>query len=289
MTLLNPSTNPGTFESTNRFLRPSDPSRTRRNQRQIQVQKLFIIAANVLLIAAVVLAIGWTFRWVRSNERFAVRTVEIAGATHTPRAELDAITKQYAGLNLFKVDVARVRHDLGGLSWIREVAIEQKLPGTLRIRVIERKPAAIVLAGGILRYVDDRGVAFADVTPRVGDDDLPLISADDPADIARCITLLTSLRLNDPALYGRVSEIKPAPPKGFAIFDRTLGAFVYAGAESVSARWRELDGIVAAEHFGRGDVEYADLRFDGRVIVKPVRPITNNEGPHLSAVSQITN
>jgi cell division septal protein FtsQ len=288
MTLLNPGVNPA-FESTNRFLRPSDPARMRRNQRQIQVQKLFIVAANVLLVAAVVLAIGWTLRWVRSNERFAVRTVEIAGATHTPRAELDAITKQYAGLNLFKVDVARVRHDLGGLSWIREVAIEQKLPDTLRIRVIERKPAAIALTGGVLRYVDDRGVAFADVTPRVGDDDLPLIGTDEPAEVLRCITLLTALRQNDPALYARISEIKPAPPKGFAIFDRALGAFVYTGGETISARWRELDGIAAAEHFGRGDVEYADLRFDGRVIVKPVRPITVNEGPHASAASQITN
>ena len=57
----------------------------------------------------------WAYRHTQSNARFAVRTIEIDGAVHTPRAALDLATQRYVGLNLFQIDIARVQRDLGGL------------------------------------------------------------------------------------------------------------------------------------------------------------------------------
>ena len=42
----------------------------------------------------------------------------------------------------------------------------------------------------------------------------------------------------------------------------------------VSPKWRRLYSIVKTEHLGRGALEYADLRFADRIVVKPVHPIT---------------
>jgi cell division protein FtsQ len=275
-------------ESAQRFFRPPDAGRVRRNYRRVQVQRLFAVVRTLLIAAGIVLGIFAAYRHTQSGAQFAVRNIEIDGATHTPRAALDAITRRYAGMNLFKVDIARVRRDLGALPWVRRVDIEEKVPDTLRIKVVERTPAALVLTGGAVRYVDDDGVTFADLSPSVGDPELPVVSNAHGADVARCVALLRDLRARDPNLYARVSEVRPVAPRGFAIFDRQLGAFVYAGAGDLSAKWRDLYAIAEREQLGRGAIEYADLRFADRIIVKTWKaaamPAPSNSGGAAAAL-----
>jgi cell division protein FtsQ len=274
-------------ESTQRFFRPPDAGRARRNYRQIQVRRLFAVARSLLIVAAIILGVLVAYRHTQSGAQFAVKNIEIDGATHTPRAALDAITKQYCGMNLFKLDIARVRRDLGALAWVRRVDIEARIPDTLRIKIAERTPVALVLSDGPVHYVDDDGVTFAELSPAVGDDDLPIISNARGGELARCIALLRDLRARDPRLYARVSEIRPIAPRGFAIFDRELGAFVYADGDGLSAKWRDLYAVVANEKLGR--IEYVDLRFDNRIVIKPLSatampPVANTNGSAPAAV-----
>lgn len=254
-------------ESTQRFFRPPDAGRARRNYRRVQVQRLFAVARNILIVAAIVLGALAAYRHTQSGAQFAVKNIEIDGAVHTPRAALDAITQQYRGMNLFKLDIARVRRDLGALAWVRRVDIEAKIPDTLRIRIAERTPVALVLSDGPVHYVDDDGVTFAELSAAVGDNDLPVISNARGGELARCVAMLRDLRARDPQLYARVSEIRPIAPRGFSIFDRELGAFVYADGDELSAKWRDLYAIVANEKLGR--IEYVDLRFENRIVIKP--------------------
>lgn len=257
------------FDTTaSRFLRPTDVARLRRNQRRVQVQRLLVVLRNAGLVATIVLGALWAWRHTRSDARFAVRGIEIAGAVHTPRAALDRVTSRYIGLNLFQIDIARVQSDLGGLGWVRRIDIEKKLPDTLRIKITERRPVGLLRSGERLLYVDEDGAAFAELSPAVGDDDLPLIADATGAELTRSVELLTALRRTDRELYSRISELWPIPPRGFAVYDRSLKAVVYVDAEDVSARYRKLCAILRAEHDPK--IEYADLRFADRVIVKAV-------------------
>jgi cell division protein FtsQ len=258
-----------TFDTTaSRFFRPTDVARLRRNQRRIQVQRLMVILRNAALVTALVIGGVWAYRHTQSNERFAVRTIEIAGAVHTPRAELDRITSRYAGLNLFQIDLARVQRDLGHLGWVRRIDIEKNLPDTLRIKITERSPVALVRSGEQLRYADAEGARFAELSPAVGDEDLPVITDAEGPELARTIALLRDLRASDRELYSRVSEVWPIAPRGFALYDRELGAVVYANADDLAAKWRNLYAVLHAENDPK--IEYADLRFAERVIVKPL-------------------
>ncbi|HEV7768809.1 MAG TPA: FtsQ-type POTRA domain-containing protein [Thermoanaerobaculia bacterium] len=259
------------FDTTaSRFLRPPDVTRLRRNQRRIQVHRLFIILRNVALVAAIIGGAVWAYRHTQSNERFAVRTIEIDGAVHTPRVALDLATQRYVGLNLFQIDIERVQGDLGGLGWVRRIDIEKKLPDTLRIKISERVPVALVRTGERLLYVDEEGTAFAELNASVGDGDLPLISEAYGPELIRTVALLRDLQSRDRELYSRVSEVWPIPPRGFAMYDRQIGAVIYANAEDVVAKWRNLYSVLHAENNPK--IEYADLRFADRVIVKPLEP-----------------
>jgi cell division protein FtsQ len=256
-----------TFDSTaSRFLRPTDVARLRRNQRRIQAQRLLVILRNGSLVLALAGLAFWAVRLTQSDARFAVRAIAVEGAIHTPKKELDAITAQYVGLNLFRIDIDRVQHDLRTLGWVQRIDIEKTLPDTLRIRITERVPMALVRNGETLSYVDAEGTAFAELTPAAGNEDLPIISEASGAELARTVKLLAALGAQDAELYARVSELWPIPPRGFAIFDRQLGAIVYANEEDIVPKWRELYAILAAEN--NPEIEYADLRFADRVIVR---------------------
>lgn len=260
------------FDSTEpRFFRPSDTDRVRRNYRSIQVQRLLEVMRTVVVILVVAVALTMLYRRTQSDARFAIRHVEIAGAQHSAGADLDALTQRYAGTNLFHLDIARLRHEVASLPWVSRVEIEKKLPDTLRILVVERTPVALAETPNGVAYVDDHGTAFAELTPSVGDPDLPLITGASGDDLARCVAVLRQLRAQDPDLYARVSEVTPVPPRGFAFFDRQLRARVFANEHDLPAKWRDFYAIANAEHFVPGEVAYADLRFDGRVVVKPLR------------------
>jgi cell division protein FtsQ len=278
-------------ETTQRFLRPLDAGRVRRNQRRIQAQRILTAASKVVLAVAVVAAALLIWQHTQSDSRFAVKEIEITGAKHTPRAALASVTAGYTGTNLFKIDIARVQSDLRGLSWVSRIGIEKKLPDTLRINVTERTPVALVRAGDHIQYVDEHGVTFAELSPEVGDDDLPIIANAEGEELARTVNFVRALRGSDALLYSRLSEVHPVAPRGFAMFDRELGAIVYANAEDVSAKWRNLYSIVKAEGLERGSIEYADLRFTGRIVVKPVHPITTAAAAPVQTVpaAEITN
>jgi cell division septal protein FtsQ len=193
-------------------------------------------------------------------------------------------------VNLFKIDIARVQADLRALPWVSRIDIEKKLPDALRIRVVERTPWALVQSRAGLLYADENGSPFAALSPEVGDPDLPLIVANDPADLQRCVELVRDLRQRDSLLYSRISEVRPLAPRAFALFDRDLGTIVYADPENLSEKWRTLYAVANAERFGRAAIEYADLRFADRIVLKPVHPILGSGAAIVPAQSaEITN
>jgi cell division protein FtsQ len=272
------------------FLRPDDVARIQRNQRHINVQHALRIGRTAALAIAVVGLALWSYHRSQSDARFAVKTIEVTGVVHTSRAALDAVTSAYAGVNLFKIDIARVQADLRALPWVSRIDIEKKLPDALRIRVVERTPWALVQSRAGLLYADENGSPFAALSPEVGDPDLPLIVANDPADLQRCVELVRDLRQRDSLLYSRISEVRPLAPRAFALFDRDLGTIVYADPENLSEKWRTLYAVANAERFGRAAIEYADLRFADRIVLKPVHPILGSGAAIVPAQSaEITN
>jgi cell division protein FtsQ len=279
------------YDSTSpRFFRPTDVARLRRNQRRIQLQRFVSVAGKVAVAAGIVIGLLLAYRHTQGDARFAVKAIEIVGATHTPRAAIDAVTNQYIGTNLFRIDIARLQADLRRLGWVKRIEAEKKLPDTLRIRIVEREAVALAVAGGRMTYVDEDGIAFAELSPSVGDIDLPIITNAAGAELARCVALVRELRARDPQIYSRISEVKPVAPNGFALFDRELGAFVYAEEGDLSAKWRDLYAIAHAEHLGVREIEYADLRFAGRIVVKPIRAATLAPvAPQQPISTQITN
>lgn len=251
-----------------RFFRPVELGSTPRNYRKLQARRLLIGGANLLFAALLILAGFWLWRKTQEDVRFAVQQIEISGLVHAPPAEIEALTEGYGGANLFRLDLDQLRADLRRHPWVESVTVEKKLPDTLEIVVVERTPAALVLVEEGLRYVDRHGVSFAGLSPRVGNPDLPLISETRASEVAAAVEFLGALKQSAPELYSRVSQISATPSSGFAVWDRELATVVRMG-EDGAEKWTALHQIARADGWRRGTLEYADLRFRGRIVVKP--------------------
>jgi len=264
--------------SSDRFFRPIEQGSTPRNLRKLQARRLLASVANVIFIAALALGGFWMWQKTREDARFAIRKIELSGIVHAPKSEIASIARTYSGRNLFRLDLGELRRDLATIAWVESAALEKKLPDTLVIAVRERQPVALVAKKDGLHYVDPNGVVFARLTPTVGDPDLPLIEDATEAEITAAVAFLESLRVRDPELHQRVSQIRVLPSAGFALWDRDLEATVRLDADTVH-RWPQVYGIAQAEKLSRGAIEYADLRFEDRIVIRRTSNVLESAQP----------
>lgn len=260
------------FESTDRFLRPSDHRALRRNHRQLQMHKVLIVAANLVVATLFFLGVFWIYRLTQASRRFAIGNIEVTGYAHTTRGSLDAIVAQHTGENLFRIDIAALNHQFASLPWVAQVAIEKQLPNSLRVHLKERQPVAIVVSD-MPRFVDKTGTVFAPVSQQAGSGELPLISHAPTAEsISRTVDFLREVREKNPALSSRLAEISPVAESAFRIFDRDLRTEVLVSRADGVEKWNTLYAIAQGEGFGESSIEYADLRFNDRIVIRPRKP-----------------
>ena len=162
------------------------------------------IAAGAALGAALLATPVWGPRLLSSLDFFKVRKVEVLGLRYTPPGEV---------LARLHVDTTRSIWDpLDPLAarvathpQVESVVVSRKLPGTLVVDVTERRPVALVPAGGSLRAVDERGVLLP-LDPSRTPVDAPIVTA--PPRETAVYHLLSAMQRESPRLYARLSAVR---------------------------------------------------------------------------------
>lgn len=101
--------------------------------------------------------------WALTSPRFAVARIdlEVDGAGKVDAAWAEAAIAPLVGSNVFRLSIDRVEEPLAGHPWIEQVAIRKELPDRLAVRVLERRPAALVPHGETWWLTDAHGRAIA--------------------------------------------------------------------------------------------------------------------------------
>ena len=115
---------------------------------------------------------------------FKVSGYQIVGLNHMNRALVDAVvaeelrrTAAAAGSDKAPqalVDVAEIRRRLLAFGWVQDARVSRRLPDSLVIDIVERKPAALWQNQGQLALIDQEGVVL-DRVPVDKMPDLPLL------------------------------------------------------------------------------------------------------------------
>jgi len=99
----------------------------------------------------------------RLSERAAVltgltvRNVYVAGRSETEARDLIAALDVRKGDPILAVDPEEARERLLGLGWVEDATVRRRLPSTLEIAIVERRPLALWQRQGKLLLIDRKG------------------------------------------------------------------------------------------------------------------------------------
>ena len=109
---------------------------------------------------------------------FEVKRVEVTGIDRMERLTVYAIALDQHSMAMPLVDLDKVRNQLMQFGWIKDARVSRRLPDTLVVDIVERKPAAIWQHNQQLSLIDANGVVLEaiqlDAMP-----DLPLLIGKD--------------------------------------------------------------------------------------------------------------
>lgn len=133
---------------------------------------------------------------------FAVKRVEVTGIDRMERLTVYAVALDQNSRAMPLVDLNKVRAQLLQYGWIKDARVSRRLPDTLVVDIVERKPAAVWQHGGRLSLIDAGGIALEPVALNAMPD-LPLVIGPDANVQATALTeLMTHAPRLQPMLAG---------------------------------------------------------------------------------------
>jgi len=116
-----------------------------------------VIAVNVVFLGGLAFLGLRAAERLRTSDEFAVRAIEIQGVERASEREMRDGLAFALEQNLLDLDLARVDETVRRDPWVAEASVRRVLPRTLRVRITERKPAALARIHGETYVVDETG------------------------------------------------------------------------------------------------------------------------------------
>jgi cell division protein FtsQ len=137
---------------------------------------------GVALVAGTSVGVAWVARrHVMTSARFAITEIAVSGNDHRPADAIVAESGLQVGANVFVADLDAAQARLLADPWIADAVLARRLPGTIAMRVIERRAAALAAMG-------DTFLTTADGEP------FKKLEVGDPPEEIGLLPLVTGLR-----------------------------------------------------------------------------------------------
>jgi cell division protein FtsQ len=212
---------------------------------------------------------------------FTLKHVEIKGAEHVSKLDVYNIAFDQADAAMPLVEVEETRQRLLRFGWIRDARVSRRLPDTLVVDIVERKPAAIWQHNQQLALIDMDGVVLQpvklDAMP-----DLPLIIGPNANRQAGALDRVVQA----------APQLKPAMAGATWIGDRRWDIRFQTGevlalpegedaARRALARFAQIDQ--QNQLLGKGFIRF-DMRIPGKLIAR----ISSEPGSSVPAIAPPT-
>ena len=203
------------------------------------------------------------FDAVTADAGLSVERVLVDGRVRTDRQSLIDALGVDVGAPILGVEIATARARVGALPWIREVTVERRLPDTLLVRIVERRPLAVWQNGGSVAVVDVDGQVIDGARPRDFPELLLVVGPDAPVMAADLLAVMA----RTPDLSTRVTA---AVRVGSRRWNLKLddGIEVQMPEEDLAGAWTMLVDLDRSEQLLARDVQSVDLRLPDRLVLR---------------------
>lgn len=154
---------------------------------EAEIQRAFTWVVVALLALAAAIAAQWfgltavayqQYAQLAAKAGFEVKRVEITGMQRVDQLKVYDIVLAEKDRAMPLVDIDKIRADLVEYGWIKDVRVSRRLPDTLVVEIIERKPTALWQRDGKYSLIDAEGIVLENTSPdKAGD--LPTLNGVD--------------------------------------------------------------------------------------------------------------
>jgi cell division protein FtsQ len=225
--------------------------------------------AGVAIYAGLPRFVGVQIAQAAGRAGFQVKRVEVTGIDRMERLTVYAIALDQHSMAMPLVDLDKVRNQLLEYGWVEEARVSRRLPDTLVVDIVERKPAAVWQRQGKLSLIDAKGVVLEEVSADTMPD-LPLLIG---RNANRQSALLNDLMERAPSLRPKVDAASWVGNRRWDLtFESGETLALPEGQEAAAKALRQFARIDGVQRLlGRGYV-----RFDMRDPTKFVARINRN-------------
>ena len=194
-----------------------------------------------------------------------VTNVVIEGRTKTPQVMLNAALGIRPGEPILSYSLAEARQRLESIKWVEHATVERRLPGTILVRLTERRPFAVWQTEGKFLLVDREGEVVADTEVAAFADQLPLVVGPGaPKHAAALMELLAA----QPELMKRVVAAVRVAERRWNL-RMTNGADVMLPEAAEAPALARLAELHASQSLLDRPLAIVDLRLPDRLVVRP--------------------
>ena len=268
---------------------PADRRFRRAHVRPARRRRPWIIRGSVLggVIVLMVLATLTAYGAVRlasSSQALVVKDMTVNGNLRLSRGEIIALLDGIQGTNMLTLDLEHFRQRLMGSPWVADADIRRVLPSTIVVVIFEREPIGIGRFGNDLYLMDGRAAIIDTYGPPHADLDLPIIDGlaatghnnEMLVDTARgilAVSLLQALTIR-PDIAKQVSQIDVSDLRNAMVVFKGDSTAVRVGEQDFVRRLQAYLDLMPALRERIPNIDYVDLRFDGRIYVRPHKAVT---------------
>ena len=164
-----------------------------------------VAAISVLVLAAaqyfgMIAAAHQQYAGLAAKAGFQVQRVEVSGMERVDQLKVYELVLAEKDRAMPLVDIDQVRADLLKYGWIKDARVSRRLPDTLAVEIIERKPSAVWQRDGKYSLIDAEGIVLQHIkSDETGE--LPVLNG---VDANRHAVALNELLDNATALKAQV-------------------------------------------------------------------------------------
>ncbi|MGD9000020.1 MAG: cell division protein FtsQ/DivIB [Granulosicoccaceae bacterium] len=240
--------------------------KTNRLQRDIAARRdrLMRASVNLLVLAVVLLAIGWGLQRLYDPQTLPLSSVQIRGEFKKVSEQVLREAVQPGALKgFFTTDVEAVRERVRALPWVEDVAVRRVWPDRLSLTVIEQQAVARWNGQGLLNA---RGEVF---TPAAASypQDLPLLEGPEGSNV---VVLEQYLAIQDmlAGLARKPVHVLQDARRAWRV-ELDNGLRIALGREQSLQRLQRFTRVYAQLFRQRADeIDYIDLRYTNGLAVR---------------------
>lgn len=197
-----------------------------------------------------------------------LETIEVQGRAHTPKSVILAASELTLGEPMLTISLAALHERLSTIGWIDDVAIERRMPSTIRIILTERVPMALLQTEAGHRVIDRTGTVISGADPSAFGHLTVVAGTSAAANAGPILNILQT----EPELFADVWAVTYQSERRWDVHLRN-GIRVRLPETDPRTAWSKLAIIDHSKQITNRDLAVIDMRVPDQMVVEPNIPV----------------